>query len=153
MLREQEHSNEVVRTKEGFDVIPQDTNRGIVSVRLSPEGFWRVQKQTIKPKENIPFLEPEDGWSTPYSLYNYYHLTDYVVYNLYTDWVSPKPSVYKETKETFTPQAVTKWMLKQTGRCLGKKMKEEWAHGINSLDPRVLAVHKRAYNICQLGFS
>jgi len=128
MLREQQHNYEVQETQCGFDIIPKDTERKIISATINENGIWKI---------NNSYGE--------YLAYDFHRLLDRCVNVLYDDWKSPKE------EQRYTPRWLYPWMMKTTGKVINHAVHNIWRKKVDGLPEIVGILQKRCFSISPNG--
>lgn len=134
-MRKQAHHYEVRELKEGFKITPSESNRPPVVFKMNRQGFWFE----IKKRETWELDFNSFGYIP---LYSYYPLLDTAVNKLYETWHPAKTSnIHK--KEV----AITKYCKRSTGKCLNKLIHAIWERKRDTLDPRIIELHKKLFSV------
>jgi len=131
-MRKQAHHYEVYELKDGFKIVPSESDRPPVVYKMNRRGFWFQVK-----KEDMSFNQFDY-----IPLYAYYPLVDRAVDRIYETWVPPKKSDIHR-KET----AITNYCKKVTGKTINKLIHEIWERKRDTLDPTVIALHKKLFSV------
>ena len=129
-MRKQEHRYRIRELKDGFKIIPRESERPPVTCKMNKQGFWRIVE------------EGEHHYFNYIPLYAYYPLVDRVVDKIYESWDSGKQS-NNHARELI----VTNYCKKSTGKSINKVIHAIWEKKRDSLDPRVVELHKKLYSV------
>jgi hypothetical protein len=132
-MRKQAHHYEVYELKDGFKIVPSESDRPPVTYKMDKRGFWFQ----VKKGENLSY----DRFDY-IPLYAYYPLVDRAVDRIYDTWNPPKRSESHKREV-----AVTKYCKRSTGKSLNKIIHEIWKRKRDSLDPTVIALHKKLFSV------
>jgi hypothetical protein len=131
-VRKQAHHYEVYELKDGFKIVPSESDRPPVAFKMNRRGFWfqvKVNPMSFSQFDYIP-------------LYAYYPLIDRAVDRIYDTWNPPKKSESRKREV-----AVTKYCKASTGKSLNKIIHEIWKRKRDTLDPTIIALHKKLFSV------
>jgi len=132
-MRKQAHHYEVYELKDGFKIVPSEENRPPVTFKMNKRGFWYLIDKTRKEIYGNYHYVP---------LYSYYPLLDGAIDKIYESW-EPEKRSDNITKDFI----ITNYCKRTTGKTLNKKVHEIWKKKRDTLDPKIVELHKKLFSV------
>jgi hypothetical protein len=127
-MRDQAHNYEVVKTKDGFSVVPRDEKRATVYAYLDEQGFWRTTGD-YEGRPGVP-------------AFDFFDLHRKVVNTIYEDWV---PTGHSEFE--LVPRKLYQWAKLQTSKTLNHPAHAAWLDTIAASDKNIIDIQRRFFSI------